>query len=470
MLKGCAAMRSPRQEPGFSRLAWVETAAGRSFTRRAAQLLLGLLLILTLGGCALNIGSPSSPNPILNPLPASCATTATATAHSWVSADRQIVGTHNGNPTIVQFSKFVYPLGLPNEDVFGPAAPGFTTWSPDGKHLATLVEIVAPSVRFSYPYVVDTTTQAVTQVQLPAGMQMESPVFMEWARERSIAWADNNTLQIFAVMPVPFMIGGTAASNTTSYRYDITTQTLTPLPGVTTALQGSVRCGTLAYLEMDQMKQYQICQRAVSAYWYVGGAYLRRYDLATQTQIGQPYYLGMTSSCPYAFDFQAEAMGWDVTADGKTLVYQETLDSPGPPVWPTDISVQAVSQFKVVDLTTPGASPTQILTGAKSNASAHLAISPDQKSVAVVATDALINANPSNPLVYTGSISGGAASAHDPSGGGLPAWNADSNGFDTSGLWDDIPGATSPHLEQWQVAMPHVVATIDAEHHPASLP
>jgi len=55
---------------------------------------------------------------------------------------------------------------------------------------------------------------------------------------------------------------------------------------------------------------------------YVGGAPLRRYDLATQTQTGQPFYLGMTSYCPFEFAGEADAMGWDGTflADLKIAV------------------------------------------------------------------------------------------------------------------------------------------------------
>lgn len=440
-----------------------------SIKHRATQLIVGLLLAIPLAGCAMGgqSGGTGSPTP---PTSATCSTTATATAHSWVNADRQIVGSLNGGGT-AQFSNFVYPLGLPGEDVFAPTRPGFTTWAPDGRHLATLLEVVGPpGVITSYPYVVDTSTQIATRVQLPTGMQMMSPTEMEWARERSVAWADKDTLLIFAVAPNE--IGGPDASQATSYRYTISTQTLTPLPGITTALQGSVRCGILFYLELDQMKQFQVCQRfspTSADYWYVGGASLRRYDLATQAQIGQPYYLGMTSSCPQEFDGEADAMGWDVTADGTALVYQQPIVLPGPQTGPSPYPVQTSSTFKMVNLGNAG-SPTQILVGATSNANAYLAISPDQKTVALVTTDSLLIGNPSSPLVYTGSSSGGTASAHDPSAGGLPAWNADSKGFDTSALWSEVPGVDSPSLEQWQVGMPHAAALIDGEHHPASLP
>lgn len=74
------------------------------------------------------------------------------------------------------------------------------------------------------------------------------------------------------------------------------------------------------------------------------------------------------------------------------------------------------------------------------------------------------------PPFYTGLLSGGAATKHDPSAGGLPAWYADSTGFDTSALWSEICGALSPELEQWQVAVPSAVGTLTRARHPASLP
>jgi hypothetical protein len=188
--------------------------------------------------------------------------------------------------------------------------------------------------------------------------------------------------------------------------------------------------------------------------------------------VGQPYRLGHTSSCPDYYDGAVDAMGWDVTADGKALVYQQTSDLAGslaiiPPSSTT--TVQTDSKFMLVDLSNPG-SPTQILMGAKSIANAYLAISPDQQTVAVVAADTVDIGNPSNAPVYTGSISGGSAISYTPSAGGLPAWYADSSGFDTSGPRSEFPSAPQPYLEQWQLGMPNATAKSDGEHHLASLP
>ena len=461
-------MHSPQHEP---MPASGGEEAAMSLTRRVAHLLVGALLIIIFAACGL-IGSgtvvpTATPQ---TPLPTICASKATATAHSWVSG-KQIVGSLNGGP-VSPISNFVYPLGLPLEDVFEPTAPGFTTWAPNGKHLATLMSVLVPGEIFSYPYIVDTTTHVATELPLPAGMMMASPIGMEWARERSLAWADSNHLVIFAVSPNE--IGGINGSQTTTYLYTLSTQTLIPLPGVTSALQGAVRCGTLYYLELTPMKQFQRCQYRAPApdyYWYIGGADLRRYDLVTKTPIGQPYPLGATSSCPDFNAGEVDAMGWDITAGGKSLVYQQTVVSHGPLSNPPGgyDKVQTDSTFLVENLSNPS-SPTPILAGAKSNANAFLAISPDQKSVAVVATDSLLIGDPSSALVYTGFMGGGAASILDPSAGGLPAWYADSTGFDTSGLWKDTPDAEQPYLLQFQLGMPHAVGNISGEHHPASLP
>lgn len=432
-----------------------------------------MLSATILSGCVAPIGiTPAgTPPSVLNQV---CGTTPTATAHSWVASNRQIVGTINGG-TVSQISNFSYPLGLPFEDVMAPTRPGFTTWAPDGKHLATLLEVTNPAGVMSYPFVVDTSTHVATQVQLPANMQMASPIEMEWARERSLAWADNNDLLIFAVMPAPLEIGGTSASKTTTYRYTLTTQTLAPLPGVTSAIQGVVRCDILFYLELAPMKQFQACTAGpgnTTFYWFLGSASLKRYSLAAQAPLGQPYSLGETASCPDYYHGEVDAMGWDVTANGKKLAYQRTLVAGGPlnnpPGYP---AVKTISEFQVVAINNPG-TPATILAGVVSNANAYLAIAPDQKQVAAVASNSLLIGIPStpDPLVYTGFLSGGAATKHDPSAGGLPAWYADSTGFDTSALWSEVPGVDFPVLEQWQVAAPSAVGTLTGAHHPASLP
>jgi hypothetical protein len=446
----------------------------RRFSTRLCFILGCAVLSATiLTGCVTPSGiTPAgTPPSVLNQV---CGTTPTAKAHSWVDANRQIVGAINGGP-VSQISNFTYPLGLPFEDVMSPTRPGFTAWAPDGKHLATLLEVTNPAGVMSYPFVVDTSTHVATQVQLPANMQMASPIEMEWARERSITWADNNDLLIFAVMPAPLEIGGTSASKTTTYRYNLTAQTLAPLPGVTTAIQGVVRCDTLFYLELSQMKQFQPCTAGpgnTTFYWFLGGASLKRYSLTTQTLLGQPYSLGETASCPDFYHGEVDAMGWDVTADGKKLAYQRTVVAGGqlnnPPGYP---AVKTTSEFQVVATNNPG-TPTQILAGAVSNANAYLAIAPDQKQVAVVASNSLLIGIPStpDPLIFTGFLNGGAATKHDPSAGGLPAWYADSTGFDTSALWSETPGVDFPVLQQWQVAAPSAVGTVTGAHHPASLP
>src|SRR5690348_9048138 len=104
----------------------------RFVTRLCFVLGCAMLSATILSGCVAPIGiTPAgTPPSVLNQV---CGTTPTATAHSWVASNRQIVGTINGG-TVSQISNFSYPLGLPFEDVMAPTRPGFTTWAPDGKH------------------------------------------------------------------------------------------------------------------------------------------------------------------------------------------------------------------------------------------------------------------------------------------------------------------------------------------------
>jgi len=414
--------------------------------------------MVSLGGCTATLG----PNPAGTPLPvANCVTKPAVTARSWVSADRQIVGSLNGG-AVGQISHFVYPLGLPHEDEFAPTRPTFTTWAPDGKHLATFMQVITPVNQVTlYPFVVDTLTHSVTQVPLPTGLSLSSPTFMEWARERGLAWADNHTLLILA--PSDVGLGGFLPFHSTPLRYDLTTQTVTPLPGVHDSIQGVVRCGTLFYLAMTEMTEFLACVQnppSPAFYWNRGAAFLHRYNLATHTEIGYPYTLGQTSSCPFLNDGKADAMGWDVSADGSLLVYQQTSVTQLSP-----FSIQTTSQFMALQFnTTP---PTPILIGAQSSEDAYVAIAPDQKDVVVAAT--MPFGQPLTAPVYWGTVAGGAASSLSPSAGGLPAWYADSTGFAASQAGGEIPDG-GLDIEQYQLGVPNAVGQIATADHPTSLP
>ncbi len=138
-----------------------------AFKRHIAHLLVGLLLVIPLASCGTSAGgTPTATVSPSVPTSASCPTTATNTAHSWVTADRQIAGSINGGP-VGKISNFTYPLGLPGQNAAQPDRPGYTTWAPDGKHLATLIEIVGQGLVYSYPYIVDTASHAVARVKLP---------------------------------------------------------------------------------------------------------------------------------------------------------------------------------------------------------------------------------------------------------------------------------------------------------------
>jgi hypothetical protein len=285
-----------------------------------------------------------------------------------------------------------------------------------------------------------------------------------------------NTLLIFGVMPASQHIGGTSASQTISYSYNITTQTMTPLPGVTTALQGVTRCHTLFIFELSAMSQYELCETFMMTpnYWYVGKADLQRYSLLGNHYVGQTIPLGTTASCPDYFDDGVEAMGWDVSANGYKLVYQQLSIQPGPIIDPTHFytKLKTISQFEMAPLNGVSAGPaTQILTGAVSNFNAFIAIAPDQTNAAVVATDQLDISSPSYPSVYVGPITGSAISTYTPGAGGLPAWYSNSGGFDTSALWGELPGTpVTQHLLQWNLSSPTFTGQVAGGHHPASLP
>jgi hypothetical protein len=435
--------------------------------RTRSRVLCLFVVLCCLSGCATSAGTtapgkalpPSGATATASPATPPCATTPTGTASSRI-VDKQVIGTPPGGP-MGALSKFIPPLGLSEEDVFAHTTPYFTTWSPDGKHLATLVEVIVPSQIISYPYIIDTTTHVVKQVLLPSPEQLATPTGMEWSRERSLAWANNDTLLIFGASPTE--LGGPGGSfPTTSYSYDLSSGTLTPLPGVTSAVQGVVRCNTLFYLQLSAMTAINQCDNFNNQiiYWYKGSARLHRYNLLTQTEIGVPVTLGDTSSCPFFNDGEVDAMGWDVTANGQRIVYQHTTV-----VAFQQLGVKTTSKFFAADA--DGGNPIPILTAAPSDANAYLRISPDDLLVALVAQPVgqLVL-----PTVYTGRITGvGTTASYAPAAGGLPAWTADSQGFAASQAGGEMPG-TNLDIEQYTVGVPNATSTVGTAHHPASLP
>jgi hypothetical protein len=381
------------------------------------------LLIVLLCGCAAsnptaNGSTPTTGEPTATATPTAppCATRATTTAEAWVKGqtDPQVMGSING-ASETQLSNFTYPLGLPYEGQFGGAYLQALAWAPDAQHLAVAVAVnVGPSVSL-FPYIVDTTSHAVTRVMLPDS----NGIAEHAAANRIFSWADTHTLVIFG----GFGGGSNGSGGSTTYSYDLTSGSVTPLPGVTSAYEGVVRCSTLFYLEITPLTQVG------SSGGYKGTARLHRYDLGSHSEIGSPITLGDTSTFNGA-EGEVSLMGWDASPDGTRIAYQQTTVSFGSGSNPSISS-------KFFAANADGSGATQILTGATSNSPAFLAISPDGKQVAVT------NASPT-PTVLSGSMSGGMAYFYQPDAEGPPVWLADGTQFEADQLIGSAAG-----VERW---------------------
>jgi hypothetical protein len=372
---------------------------------RALRWSVGLLaLILVFAACSIGTattgGTTGPAGPTATPTPPPCNTHATATAIVW-SEGQQIHGGINGAGP-AQLSNFVYPLGLPDEGFEGnKTIPGFMTVSPDGHHIAVDEDVFVPFTEESYPYIVDTSTHAVSRVMLPAYP------FTPDEETRLLAWADNHTLIV--LQGLTNRGGGAAAS----YTYDINTHTATALPGVTNAVEGEVRCSTLYWLEFGS---FATLSGSDPNHTSTAPERLHRYDLASHTAIGSPIAIGQAWTEGGA-EGQVAFGGWDVSRDGARLVYQHiTVTYSG--------SLHVSSQFFAANADGTGAAT--ILTGpppVTSTSGANLSISPDGTKVAVT------NAQ-STPTVATGPISGaGGTLFYSPDASGAPAWLPDNSGF-----------------------------------------
>ncbi len=384
--------------------------------------LLSCALVLLLCGCSTTAltGATSSPTATAaasgaTPTPAPCATHASATAEAWATTTDQPQvkgGISGGSETTL--SNFVYPLGLPNEGQFGSDYIVALAWSPDAQHLAVAVAVNDGPAQTLFPYIVDTTSHAVTRVMLPTS----DGIAERAAANRVFAWADTHTLLIFGA----FSGGNNGSSGTVSYSDDITTGSVSPLSGVTSAYEGVVRCSTLFYLEITPLAQ-------VGTGHFKGSAKLHRYDLTTHSELGSPLTLGDTSTFNGAEGI-VSLMGWDVSPDGTRVAYQQTSVS-------FIGSGQVTINSKFMAANADGSSATPILTGAISNSTSFLAISPDGQQVAVT------NAQPT-PSVLSGSLSGGAAHYYQPDAQGPPVWLADSAQFEA-----DQPIGAGQGIELW---------------------
>ncbi len=380
---------------------------------RVFHLCLGVSLVclLALSACAsvrTSFGGVT-PTPPPTPTPVPCATRATTTALVYADGPNVAgdIPAPTGAPTSPApgLSNFTYPLGIPDENAVGNAPTiSFTAIAPDGAHLAVAIQQVVPFTAEYDPFIVDTATHAVSKVPLP------HPITVANTTEppRLFAWADTRTLIIFAN---PAVSNRNAAGE--SYSYNITTHVLTPLPGITGAIEGAVRCSTLFYLSIGSFT-------AVSAsdpnHTMAAPTYINRYDLASHSSIGSPVMIGQASTFPGA-EGEVDYGGWDASSDGSRIVYQHETVAAGPKISSTWFVANA-----------DGSAKSAILPAVTSSNGARMAISPNGKQAAVT------DANPS-PNVASGPLSGGSAVFYDsPSGDGQPAWLANSSGFFASSV------------------------------------
>jgi hypothetical protein len=374
--------------------------------------------VFIFGGCALssgNSGTGGTGTPTVNNggAPKACATQATATALGFADGPNMAgnIPQPPGAPLPLPstLSSFTYPLGIPDENTVGNA-PSLTVsaFAPDAKHLAVAVQQNVPFTAEYDPYVVDTSTLAVTRILLPSPIKIANSDRIP----RLFAWADPQTLIVFAN---PALNGAPAGP---TYSYNIVTKALTPLAGAKGAIEGVVRCSTLFY---STVGTFAIISPSDPNHTQSAPLFLNRYDLSTNAVVGAPIKIGEASTWAGA-EGDVDYAGWDASQDGKRIAYQTEKVTPGPTI---------VSTWFAANADGTGASP--ILLKVTSNQGARMAISPDGAQVAV--TEAM-----PAPDAVSGTMSGGPATFYDtPLGFAQPAWLANSHGFFASSSTTSSP-------------------------------
>lgn len=366
--------------------------------------------VFIFGGCALssgNSGTGGTGTPTVSngstPAPKVCASQATATALGFADGPNMAgnIPQPPGAPLPLPstLSSFTYPLGIPDENTVGNA-PSLTVsaFAPDAKHLAVAVQQNVPFTAEYDPYVVDTSTLAVTRILLPSPIKIANSDRIP----RLFTWADPRTLIVFAN---PALNGAPAGP---TYSYNIITQALTPLAGAKGAIEGVVRCGILFY---STVGTFAIISPSDPNHTQSAPLFLNRYDLSTNTVVGAPIKIGEASTWAGA-EGDVDYAGWDASQDGTRIAYQTEKVTPGPTI---------VSTWFAAHADGTGANP--ILLKVTSNQGARMAISPDGAQVAV--TEAM-----PAPDAVSGTMSGGPATFYDtPLGFAQPAWLANSHGF-----------------------------------------
>ena len=371
--------------------------------------LLGMVLMSACAGGGSTAGGPTATaSHPLPPTAAPCATRATTSALVYANGP-QVYGdipAPSGPPTSVPpvLSNFTYPLGIPDENAVGNAPrTSFIAIAPDAAHLAVAIQQIVPFTAEYSPYIVDTSTHAVSRVMLPHPITVASSA----EPPRLLAWADTHTLLIFGAAAI-----SNRGSSGVSYSYDVTTHALTPLAGVSSAIEGVVRCSTLFYASIGS---FSPISSSDPNHTTTAPTFINRYDLVAHSAIGSQIAIGQASTYGGA-EGQVDFGGWDASPDGRHIVYQHEIVTGGPTIHSTWFAASA-----------NGSGAVPILPALTSTNGAFMSISPSGTLVAVT------NASPAPNVAYAPLSGGTTVFFNSPSGFDQPAWLASNDGFYAGG-------------------------------------
>jgi hypothetical protein len=217
---------------------------------------------------------------------------------------------------------------------------------------------------------------------------------------RTVGWVDSNTIfYLWSAGVFTYAMGAAGP---------------TQLPGVTNPEEAVVRGHTLFYLRSDRASTVVTLS-------------LHRYDLTTNTEIGNPIAMGQFSTClcspgDYALP------GWDVSRDGAHVVYQHTTAR-------TDQNFGAGTS-QIMFANADGSNATQIAQSLTTTNFVRMQLSPNGQLVAldgVIQTDQVVTASTAS--------AGGAGDpnyhTYSPNAAGFPVWKWDNSSFWAASQPDD---------------------------------
>ena len=278
------------------------------------------------------------------------------------------------------------PIGLPNEAESMVTLVKFS-WSPDYAHLAA-VYMEAPKGRSGSPTYIPVVIQPASNI-----VQIIPNAHTSFV-QHNLTWADAHTLLIFGG---PNVNDPTGASfmEAPLYRYDLNTHAVSTLNGIAGQQEGLVRGTTLFTLSISPLTT--IGDSNVPPI-YKGSAYLHRFNLETQHEIGTPLAIGDYGGFETTDGGASLTLpGWDVSSDGQRIGWEQmTVSAP-----------TGLAQSKFIAAQADGSGRVAILTNAIAAGNSVISIAPNHQSVAVV------NAG-STPNTLVGNMQGGVAKAFTP--------------------------------------------------------